>query len=112
MTLSPVLLHEQPVVVLLFGRTLASLSLAIDERGGRQDLRGSGCRSVIPYVHGRTGLYCLSMPCLCEPELFFLTDLSLDPCEVAPARAFYSLRSDSYNESRGPIGGLGVGQTL
>jgi hypothetical protein len=47
--------------------------LAIDERGGHEDLRGSGRQSVIPYVHGRIGLYCSSMPCLCELEPFFLT---------------------------------------
>jgi hypothetical protein len=29
-----------------------------------------------------------------------------------PARAFYSSRSDSYNEFRGPTGGLGAGQAL
>jgi hypothetical protein len=78
----------------------------MDERGGHDVLHGSGRRSVIPYVHGRTGLYCSSLPCLCEPEPFF------DPCEVAPARAFYSSRSSCYNEYRGPTGGLGAGQTL
>jgi hypothetical protein len=31
---------------------------------------------------------------------------------VAPAQAFYSLRSDSYNESQDPTGDLRVGQTL
>jgi hypothetical protein len=58
-------------VVLLLGMTLASWSLAIDERGGHQDLRGSGHRSIIPYVHERTGLYCSNLPYLCEPEPFF-----------------------------------------
>jgi hypothetical protein len=67
---------------------------SIDERGGHEDLRGLDHRSVIPYVHGRTGLYCSSLPCLYEPEPF-----SSNPCEVASARAFYSSRSDSYNES-------------
>jgi hypothetical protein len=33
-TLTPVLLQEQPTVILLLGRDLASWSLAIDERGG------------------------------------------------------------------------------
>jgi hypothetical protein len=45
-------------VVLLWGRPLASWLLAIGERGGHDDLRGSGRRSVIPYVHGGTELYC------------------------------------------------------
>jgi hypothetical protein len=67
MTLPPVLLQEQPVVVLLLERVLVSWSLAMDERGGHEDLRGSGRRSVIPYVHGRTELYCSSLPYLSLP---------------------------------------------
>jgi hypothetical protein len=93
-------------VVLLLERALISWSLDIDERGGHEDLRGSDCRSVIPYVHGRIGLYCSSLPCLCEPEPF--SDLG----EVAPARAFYSSRSGSYIETRGPTGGAKVVETL
>jgi hypothetical protein len=50
--------QEQPVVVLLRGRLLASWVLALGERGGHGDLRGSDRLSVIPYVHGRTELYC------------------------------------------------------
>jgi hypothetical protein len=80
-------------VVLLLGRDLASWSLAIDECGGHEDLRGLDHRSVIPYVHRRSELYCLSLSCLCEPEPFS------DPCEMTPARAFYSSRPGSYNES-------------
>jgi hypothetical protein len=80
-------------VVLLLGRDLASWSLAIDECGGHEDLRGLGHRSVIPYVHRRSGLYCSSLSCLCEPEPFS------DPCEMEPARGFYSSRPGSYNES-------------
>jgi hypothetical protein len=45
-------------VVLLWGRPLASWLLALGERGGYGDLRGLGRLSVIPYVHGRTELYC------------------------------------------------------
>jgi hypothetical protein len=70
MTLPLVLPQEQPIVVLLLERDLVAWSLAIDERDGHEDLRGSGCQSVIPYVHGRTGLYCSSLPCLCEPEAY------------------------------------------
>jgi hypothetical protein len=51
-------------VVLLLERALVSWPLAMDERDGHEDLLGSGCRSVIPYVHGRTELYCSSLPCL------------------------------------------------
>jgi hypothetical protein len=42
----------------------------------------------------------------------FWTYPSTDPCELAPTRAFYSSRSSSYNESRGPIGGPEAVQTL
>jgi hypothetical protein len=66
-TLSPVLLQEQSAVVFLLERALVSWSLAMDERGGHEDLRGSGHRSVIPYVHGRTELYCSSLSYLSLP---------------------------------------------
>jgi hypothetical protein len=45
-------------VVLLWGRSLTSQLLALDERGGHDDLRGSDCLNIIPNVHGRTELYC------------------------------------------------------
>jgi hypothetical protein len=99
-----VLLQEQPAVVLVLERDLISWSLAIDERGGHEDLRGLSRWSVIPYIHGRMKLYCSSLSCLSH---FF--DL---PCEEAPARAFYSLRSGSYIETRGPTGGPEVVETL
>jgi hypothetical protein len=57
-TLPPVPLQEQSVVILLLEGVLVSWSLAMDERGGHDDLCGSGHLSVIPYVHGRTELYC------------------------------------------------------
>jgi hypothetical protein len=41
-TLSPVLLHEQSIVLLLLERILVSWSLAIDEHGRHKDLRRSG----------------------------------------------------------------------
>jgi hypothetical protein len=41
-------------MILLLKRDLVSWSLAMDERGGHEDLRASGRQSVIPYVHGRT----------------------------------------------------------
>jgi hypothetical protein len=43
-------------VILLLEGVLVSWTLAMDERGGHEDLRGSDRRSVIPYVHGRTEL--------------------------------------------------------
>jgi hypothetical protein len=57
-------------MVFLLEGDLVSWLLAMDERGGHEDLRGSGRRSIIPYVHGRTELYCSS---LYESEPFFLT---------------------------------------
>jgi hypothetical protein len=57
-------------VILLFERAWVSWSLAMDERGGHEDLRGLGYRSVIPYVHGRTKLYCSS---LYEPKSAYLS---------------------------------------
>jgi hypothetical protein len=58
-------------VVLLWGRDLASWSLGMDECGGHENLCGSDRRSMIPYVHWRTKLYCSSFPCL---SLFFFSD--------------------------------------
>jgi hypothetical protein len=60
-TLSPVLLQEQPAVIFLLVGALVSWLLAMDERGGHGDLCGSGHRSVIPYVHERMELYCSSL---------------------------------------------------
>jgi hypothetical protein len=92
-------------VVLLLERALVSWSLAMDERDGHGDLRDSDHRSVIPYVHGRTGLYYSSLPYL---RLIFFPV----PCEYASVRAFYSSWSGSYIETRGPIGGPEVVETL
>jgi hypothetical protein len=107
---------ERPLWFFLLERVLFFWSLAINEHGRHEDLRSSDRRSVIPYVHGRIELYCSNLPCL----NLFSTSLSTDPffgqclnpCEVVPARAFYSSRSDSYNKSWGPTIGLGAGQTL
>jgi hypothetical protein len=77
--LPPVLLHEQPVMILLLEGTLVSWSLVMDERDGYEDLRGSGRRSIMPYVHGRMELYCSSLPCLCELEPFSSLDRPLSP---------------------------------
>jgi hypothetical protein len=56
-TVPPKPLQEPPAVVLLWGRPLGSWLLALDERDGHDDLCGSGCLIVIPYVHRRTELY-------------------------------------------------------
>jgi hypothetical protein len=60
-TLPPEPLQEQSAVVLLLEGVLVSWSLAMDECGRHEDLRGSGRRSVIPYVHRKTELYCSSL---------------------------------------------------
>jgi hypothetical protein len=67
-------------VVLLLDRVLVSWLLAMDECGEHEDLCGSDRRSVIPYVHGITELYCSSLPCLSLP-------ISL-PCEVVLPESF------------------------
>jgi hypothetical protein len=51
-TLLSVPLKEQPAVVLLLEGLRSYKVLVIREYGGHEDLRGSGRRSVIPYVHG------------------------------------------------------------
>jgi hypothetical protein len=74
-TLSLLLLQKQFTVIFLLEETLIPWSLALDECGGHKDLRGSVHRSVIPYIHRRTELYCTSLSCL---SLIFppaLTDL-------------------------------------
>jgi hypothetical protein len=52
-------------MILLLERVLVSWSLAMDERGGHEDLRCSSRRSVISFVHGRTGVVLLK-PVLAE----------------------------------------------
>jgi hypothetical protein len=59
-------------MILLLEGALVSWSLAMDERGGHEDLRGTDHQSVIPYIHGRTKLYCSSMY---EPEPFLFLPL-------------------------------------
>jgi hypothetical protein len=44
--------YRSSTVVVLLLEGLRSHELAIREYGGHEDLHGSGCRSVIPYVHG------------------------------------------------------------
>jgi hypothetical protein len=69
-TLPPEPLRQQPAVVLLWGRPLASWLFAPGERGGHDDLRGLDRLSVIPYVHRRTELYC-AQACLALAFSFF-----------------------------------------
>jgi hypothetical protein len=54
-------------MVILLNMTLVSWSLAMNEHGGYEDLRGLSRRSALPYIHGRTGLYCSNMSCLSLP---------------------------------------------
>jgi hypothetical protein len=48
---------------------LVSWSLAMDERGGHEDLCGSGRRNVIPYVHERTRVVLFKPPLLGMPNV-------------------------------------------
>jgi hypothetical protein len=48
---------------------LVSWSLAMNEHSRYEDLRGSNRWSIIPYVHGRTELYCSSLSIY--PEICF-----------------------------------------
>jgi hypothetical protein len=85
---------------------LRFLTLKQDEHGG---LRGLGHKSVIPYVHER-------MRVVLFKRWFFLSVALSDLPRACPVlvstRAFYSSRSDSYNKTQGPTGGLGAGKTL
>jgi hypothetical protein len=98
-TLTP----ELPAVVLLWGRHLASWLVAIDEHSGLKGFHGSGRRSIIPYVHGRTVLYCSSMY---EPEPF----LFLTPRKWCPPEPFIAQGRVVYNEPQGLTGDPRVGK--
>jgi hypothetical protein len=91
-------------VVLLLEGVIVSWSLVMDERGRYEDLRGLDRRSVIPYIHERTELYCSSLSCLSLPFR--------PPCEEVSTRSFYSSRPGSYNGTRGPTSGPEVVETL
>jgi hypothetical protein len=52
MTLSPILLLEQYRCDSFIGGAQIVVELAIRKYDGHEDLRGSGRRGVIPYVHG------------------------------------------------------------
>jgi hypothetical protein len=77
----------------------------MDERGGHKDLCGSDRWSVIPYVHGRTELYCSSMPCMSLPFLSAPTKRCLPWPFITQGRL-------DYNETRSPTGGPEVVETL
>jgi hypothetical protein len=63
----------------------------MDEHSGLEDLRDSGRRSVIPYVHGRTELYYLSLHEF-EPFLFST------PRKWRPPEPFIAHGQVVYNE--------------
>jgi hypothetical protein len=95
---------EQSAVILLLEEALFSWPLAMDERGGYEDLRGSGRRSVIHTSMGE--LSCIARACLSVGESVF------DTREEVYTRFFYRSKSDSYNETRGPTGSPKVVETL
>jgi hypothetical protein len=66
-TLLSALPQEQPVVVLCLKIILVFWLLARDGHGEYNGLRGSGRRSITPYVNRRRELYCSSI-CPCVPE--------------------------------------------
>jgi hypothetical protein len=90
-------------------------SLAMDERGEHEDLRGFSRRSVIPYVHKRIELYCSSMY---ELETFFflppvLTDLFfLTLVKKCLPDSFIAQGRVVIMKPGGSIGGLEVVETL
>jgi hypothetical protein len=90
-------------VVFLLERDLISWSLAMDEHGRHKDLCDSSHRSVIPYVHRRTELYCSS---LYEPEPFLFSA----HLKWRLPEPFITQGQVVYNEPQGPTGGPGVGK--
>jgi hypothetical protein len=77
----------------------------MDECGGHEDLHGSDRQSVISYIHGRTELYCSSLPCLSLPFL----SASVKRCLPRP---FIAQGWVDYNETRDPTGDPEVVETL
>jgi hypothetical protein len=60
-TLPPTPLPERPVVVLCLERAFVTWLLDRDGHGEHSGLRGSGRRSVTPYIYRRKELYCSSL---------------------------------------------------
>jgi hypothetical protein len=83
----------------------------MDEHDEHLDLRGSGYRSIIPYVHGRDGC-CITM-CLLKSWLSLLK-LSLQRAcpDSVVAPSFYSTMQGSYKKTRSPTCGPEVIETL
>jgi hypothetical protein len=84
MILSPVLLQEQPAVV-LYWRELKSLWFTMYEHCEHQDLCGSGRWIMIPYVHGRIRVVLLKCRLFSRLSCVALRVLM-------PVVAFYSTR--------------------
>jgi hypothetical protein len=71
-----------------------------------EGLRGSGHRSVIPYVHGEC---CCIVVCLFKSWVELAQNALVAPA-VLPA--FYSTRPRDYTMTQGPIGGHRVEEIL
>jgi hypothetical protein len=69
------------------------------KRDKHEGLRGLGCRSIIPYDHGREG-------CIAVCVVLFKAELNLSIPVICPD--FYSSRSGSYSMTQSPTGGSGV----
>jgi hypothetical protein len=119
-TLPSVPLQEQPVVVLLLEGHRSLGELAIREYGRHKDLRGSGRRSVIPYVHGWMELYCwvlvLDWGVRCSPSVSpcvyveFIPGLRLCDCRL-PGPFIPQGRAVT-GRPHGPTGGPRAGRPL
>jgi hypothetical protein len=91
-------------MLLMWGRPLAFLVFALDERGGHDDLCGSDRLSIIPYIHGRTELYfCSSLHCL---SLFLFST----PWKWCLPKPFIAQGQAATMSPQGPTGGPGVGE--
>jgi hypothetical protein len=85
-------------------------TLKQDGHGGHDDLRGSGRRSVIPYVHGKMRVV---LQCAIQAlALLFQSWVERTCLVLASARFFYSSRLGNYNETQGPTGERRAGKIL
>jgi hypothetical protein len=115
-TLPPVPLQEQPTVVLLLEGHRSLGELAIREYSRHEDLRGSGRRSVIPYVHGWMELYCyvlvLDWGVRCSLSVSPCVCVEFVPCDYRLPGPFIAQGQAVTGRPHGLTGGLGAGRPL
>jgi hypothetical protein len=90
----PLVLLRAPCCGSLLERAYVAQALAMEKHGGHEDLRGSGRRNVIPYIHGRV---CCIAVCARAVQAMSLTCLNL-----TPAPPFVAQGCGSYKGSLGP----------